>query len=254
MQNPFPLNGAKPVYTRWTLSVNTVFSIYTVLLIVKGIGITKPDFLMLHNRTCTVFLSADAIPALLTSQCWLQKVIFTRENIVLTFYIHLISALFNGISSSAARCEIDFLSLLRIKQTSLHQYQIIKQPPGTLSFYCLVSLHPNDSKAKWFCFAIKPVSISSLLFSSGEWNHGPHLELISIDQVIVPRQLLFVKLQCNKWDLNFKAVTQGCCVRERAAGNLCCCPGREAGRGVQGSCPGSWPYYPGTWMEEGRLP
>lgn len=73
-QNPFPLNTAKPVYASWTSGVNIVFSVYIVLLIIKGIGIIKPEFLMLHKRFCTVFSQyIYAFPALLTSQCWLQK-------------------------------------------------------------------------------------------------------------------------------------------------------------------------------------
>lgn len=96
------------------------------------------------------------------------------------------------------------------------------------------------------CFAIKPLSISSSLFSSGEWNHGPHLELISIDQVIVPRQLLFVKLRRDKWDLNFKAAAEGCRVRGRSVDSPRCCLRREAGRAVQGN----WSLGPATQAPE----
>lgn len=129
-QNPFPLNTAKPVYASWTSGVNIFFSLYIVLLIIKGIRIIKPEFLMLHKRICTVFLSAYmlSLHSLLPSaDC--RKIIFTRENTVLTFYIHLISALSSGISSRAARCELDFHSLSGIKQTPLHQHQIIKRLP-----------------------------------------------------------------------------------------------------------------------------
>lgn len=100
---------------------------------------------------------------------------------------------------------------------------------------------------------MKPLSISSLLFSSGEWNDRPHLELISIDQIVVSRQLLLVKLQSTKWDLNFKASAQGCCLRWGSLGSLCCCVGREAGRTCRGIALVPWSGYPGTWTEEGGL-
>lgn len=257
-QNPFPLNGAQPVYASWTSGVNIFFSVYAVLLIIKGIGITKHEFLMLHKRTCTVFLSGYMLflcSLLPSADC--RNAIFTRENTVLTFCIHLIS-LCNGISSRAARYELDFLSLSRIQQTSLHQFYIFKHLPGRRYIGFLLSSVTALwwPKSKMVCCAIKPLSVSSLLFSSGEWNHGPHLKLIPTDQIIVSGQLLFVKLQCDKWDLSVEAAAWGCCVRGRSPRGLCRCLGEEAGGSVfwGGHCPGPLAWLPRCLKWGRRLP
>lgn len=83
------------------------------------------------------------------------------------------------------------------------------------------------------CFAVKPLSVFSLLFSSSEWNHGPHLKLISTDQIIISGQLLFVKLRCDKWDLSVKAAARG------AAWGGGLLLGEEAGGSVGGELPWS---------------
>lgn len=92
------------------------------------------------------------------------------------------------------------------------------------------------TQSKMVCVAVKPLSFSCLLFSSGEWNRGQHWELISVDQIMVPRQLLFVKLQCSKLFFHFKAAARGCCVRGNPACRLHYGLIWESGRSMWGNC------------------
>lgn len=112
----------------WAQYSKGFFCIYTVLVVLKGTGIIKPNLWCYIRGPAQFFLvhmvSLHSLPA---GACC-RKIIFMKENRVLTFHIHLICALCSGVSSRAARCELDFLSLPRIKRT-LHQYQIIKQLP-----------------------------------------------------------------------------------------------------------------------------
>lgn len=107
------------------------FCIYTVLIVLKGTGIIKPNLWCYMRGPAQFFLvhmvSLHSLPA---GACC-RKIIFMKENRVLTFHIHLICALCSGIS------RFSFITKNKANITSVSDHQTAAMQEGHRAFTVL---------------------------------------------------------------------------------------------------------------------